>query len=139
MELQQFPEQQAQLHDSLPQLMQDAAAALQQHQQAEQANNSSRSSSDSQPPPPQQQQQPQHVLAGQLVDMIFAMAVHAFDCETAAAAAAAAGSRDGCNDHSSSGSSAVWYLSSGCVALVDAVASYSSNSDFVNIARGVSI
>jgi hypothetical protein len=67
--------------------------------------------------------------------MLFAMAVHAFDCENAAAAA---GSRDGDSDDSSSGS-AVWCLSNACVALVDAVASWSSTWEYINIARGVSI
>jgi hypothetical protein len=131
MELQQFPEQQARLHDSLPQLMQDAAAALLQHHQILLTNSDNSESQQQQ----QQQQQQQHVLMRQLADMLFALAVHAVDCE--ATAAAAAGSRDGSSSSSGGGSSA-WYLCSGCVALVDAVASCSSTWDCCNMARGVS-
>jgi hypothetical protein len=117
--------------------MQDAAEALQQHQQAGQTNSSGGSSSSELG----QQQQQQLVLVQQLADMLFAMAVHAVDCE-ATAAAATVGSSDGYDGHSSGSSSssrgAIWYLSTGCVTLMDAAASYSSAWDFTNIARGVS-
>lgn len=130
MDLQQYPEQQAHLHDSLPQLMQDAAAALLQQQQTQLTESTSSSSNGSQQ---QEQQQQQHVLIQQLADMLFAMAVHAVDCE---ASAADVGSKD---SYSSDGSSsAAWYLSSGCVALVDAVASCSSTWGCNDMARGVS-
>jgi hypothetical protein len=128
MELHQFPEQQAQLHASLPQLMHDAAAALQEQHKAAVADGSSGSELQ------QQQQQPeqQHILTGQLADTLFAMAVHALDFE----AAAAASSYDG-NESSSSSSSSAWYLNASCLALVDAAAGCINSWGCSNMARGV--
>jgi hypothetical protein len=128
MELHQIPEQQAQLHASLPRLMQDAAAALQEQHEAAATDGSSGSELQ------QQQQLEQQHVSGQLADMLFAIAVHALDCE--AAAAAAVSSYDG-NNSSSSGSLA-WYLDTSCVALVDAAAGCINSWRCDNMARGVS-